>query len=226
MIVTDFLKAVGQISDWRFLRIILFSIVLSGFFLTGTVWVLQLLVPDQITLPFIGDVSWLSKWISNIAFWGMMVLSIFLMIPIASILIGFMLDPIAAAVERKHYADLEQPAARPVLEQVIDASKFMGLLICLNVLALIIYFSSTLLAPIIFWVINGILLGREYFQLVAMRRLGRQGANALRRRHRVRIWFAGILMATPLTIPVINLLIPVLGVATFTHMYHRLNRSV
>jgi CysZ protein len=29
-------------------------------------------------------------------------------------------------------------------------------------------------------------------------------------------------MAVPLSIPLINLLIPVLGAATFTHLYHRL----
>jgi hypothetical protein len=29
-------------------------------------------------------------------------------------------------------------------------------------------------------------------------------------------------MAAPLSIPVVNLLVPVLGVATFTHIFHRL----
>ena len=37
------------------------------------------------------------------------------------------------------------------------------------------------------------------------------------------IWLAGTLMAAPLSIPLVNLLvIPVLGVATFTHIFHRL----
>jgi CysZ protein len=31
-------------------------------------------------------------------------------------------------------------------------------------------------------------------------------------------------MAAPLSIPLINLVIPVLGVATFTHLFHRLAR--
>ena len=35
-------------------------------------------------------------------------------------------------------------------------------------------------------------------------------------------WLAGTLMAAPLSIPLVNLLVPVLGVATFTHLFHRL----
>ena len=72
---------------------------------------------------------------------------------------------------------------------------------------------------------NGYLLGREYFMLVASRRLGRDGARAMRKAYSLRIWAAGVLMAAPLSIPLINLAIPVLGVATFTHMFHRLNRQ-
>ena len=30
-------------------------------------------------------------------------------------------------------------------------------------------------------------------------------------------------MAIPLTIPVMNLIIPIIGVAAFTHLFHRLN---
>jgi len=78
------------------------------------------------------------------------------------------------------------------------------------------------LTPFIFFGLNGFLLGREYFQIAAMRREGRQGAKALRRKHIGQIWFAGVLMALPLTIPIFNLIIPVLGAATFTHLYHRL----
>lgn len=81
------------------------------------------------------------------------------------------------------------------------------------------------LAPLIFLALNGFLLGREYFQLIAARRLGRAGARALRRRHAATIWLAGALMALPLLVPVVNLLVPVIGAATFTHLYHRLPKG-
>ena len=47
-------------------------------------------------------------------------------------------------------------------------------------------------------------------------------AKRLRRRHAGTIWMAGVLMAVPLSVPLLNLLIPILGAATFTHLYHAL----
>ena len=47
--------------------------------------------------------------------------------------------------------------------------------------------------------------------LAAMRRVGRVRAKQMRREHMGRIWLAGTLMAMPLTIPLINLIIPILG---------------
>jgi uncharacterized protein involved in cysteine biosynthesis len=95
-----------------------------------------------------------------------------------------------------------------------------------NLLALAVYLFAGPLAPVVFWVVNGYLLGREYFTMVAMRRVGRAGARALRRRHAGEIWLAGTLMAAPLSVPLVNLLIPVLGAATFTHLFHRLQARV
>jgi CysZ protein len=47
----------------------------------------------------------------------------------------------------------------------------------------------------------------------------------MRRRNRWTLWAAGTLMAVPLSVPILNLVIPVLGVATFTHIYHKLAAS-
>jgi len=77
-------------------------------------------------------------------------------------------------------------------------------------------------APFIFYGLNGFLLGMEYFTLAAIRRVGRAKAREMRRRHLPTIWLAGILMALPLSVPLVNLLIPILGAATFTHIYHRI----
>jgi uncharacterized protein involved in cysteine biosynthesis len=90
-----------------------------------------------------------------------------------------------------------------------------------NLLALLSYLVLAPLAPLIFWTVNGVLLGREYAQMVALRRLPRVEANAFRRRNRLRIWAMGVVMAVPLTIPVVNLLVPVIAAAAFTHLYHR-----
>jgi len=60
--------------------------------------------------------------------------------------------------------------------------------------------------------------------VVAMRRIGRRAAKDMRRKHGALIWMAGVLMAVPLTVPILNLVVPIIGAATFTHIYHRLDK--
>jgi len=212
-------------SDPRFRRILLTGVGVTIALLAGATWGVQLLLPDTVSLPWFGEISWLSSLLSGFVLISMIGLSVFLMVPVASLFTGLFLEQVADAVEEKHYAHL--PAADKVSfsDALIDSLKFFGLLIAVNLLAIVIYLLSTVLAPVIFWIVNGILLGREYFQLVAMRRLGRKGANALRKKHRPTIWLAGFLMAVPLSVPLVNLFIPVLGVAVFTHIFHKLNKS-
>ena len=143
-------------------------------------------------------------------------------LPVAAGVVGFFLDEVAAAVEARHYPDLPPVLALGLSQQVLDSLRFMGLVIAVNLGALIIYLLAPPLAPFVFVLVNGFLLGREYFQLVAARRLGPEGARTLARRHFWRLWLGGTLMAAPLTIPLLNLLVPILGVAVFTHQYHRL----
>ena len=90
-------------------------------------------------------------------------------------------------------------------------------------MALVLYAFFPPFAVFIFWGMNGFLLGREYFTLAAMRRVGREGAILLRRKHMGTIWAAGILMAMPLSLPLVNLVIPIIGAATFTHLFHKLD---
>ena len=222
MIFGAFFKALGQIGDPAFRGVLLRGIGLTVALLAAMTVGLQWLLPDTISLPWFGEVVWVSRLLSGFALIAMFGLSIVLMVPVASVFTGFYLERIADAVEQKHYPELAPAQKIGAADIATDTLKFLGLMVVVNVLALIIYLLSTVLAPVIFWIVNGLLLGREYFQMVAMRRVGRHGADALRRKHFLIIWAAGVLMAVPLTVPFVNLIIPVLGVATFTHLYHRL----
>ena len=185
------------------------------------VWVLGLFLPDTITLPWIGEIG-LGVALSVGSFFVMIALSVFLMVPVASAFTGLFLDEVAEAVEDRHYPALPTAPRQSLSDTVLDSLGFLGVLIAANVVALALYLLLNIAAPLIFWALNGFLLGREYFQMIAMRRLGREGAKAARKRHMGAIWVAGAVMAVPLSIPLVNLLIPVLGVATFTHMFMRL----
>lgn len=225
VIFSSFLAALGQLGDPRFRWVFLQGVGLTVLLLMGlyafAFWGIAWLVPDAVTLPFIGQIGLSDTLVS----WGsllvMLVLSIFLMVPVASAFTGIFLDDVADAVEAKHYPHLPPAPTVGLAENIRESLGFLGVIVIANALALVLYFTP--LAPIVFYGLNGFLLGREYFRMIAVRRLGRTEASKAYRRNLFTIWIAGTMMAVPLTVPLLNLVVPILGVATFTHIFHRLN---
>ena len=227
MIFSDFLKAVGQLPDRRFQGVLWLGIGLTLALLVaiyaGLVWLIQLTVPDTLSLPWIGEIGGIDSLLSIGAIPVMLILSVFLMVPVASVFMGLFIEWISEAVEAKHYPHLPPAKGLGLWEGLRDALGLFVVLILLSLLTLVASLFLGPFGPIFAALVNGFLLGREYFTLAAARRIGLEAARSLRQRHSLQIWLAGTLMALPLAIPVVNLLIPVLGVATFTHMYHRLS---
>lgn len=227
MIFDAFAKAISQLSDPRFRRVVGMGVGLTLLALLAVYavvfWLVGWTVGDGITLPWIGTITWaanLASWASVVLMLG---LSVFLMVPIAQAVQSLFLDDIAQAVEDRHYPALPPAPRTPMGDALMDGLQAFGVMIGANIAALALYLALPPLAPFIFYGLNGFLLGREYFQVAAMRREGRAGALRLRRQHLPTLWAAGVLMAVPLTIPLVNLLVPVLGAATFTHIYHRVS---
>lgn len=224
MIFAAFAKTLGQLGDPRFRRVLWLgiglTIVLLAMAYVGFLWFLQWILGPSSTLPVVGEVT----WVNDLATWAsllfMIVLSVFLMVPVASAITSMFLDDVAHAVEDKHYPHLPAATSVPFGDAVKDTVNFLGIIIAANLLALVVYAIFSPFAPFIFWALNGFLLGREYFTLAAIRRVGRAGAKQLRRKHMGTIWLAGTLMAIPLSVPLMNLAIPILGAATFTHIFH------
>ena len=229
MILSSFLAALGQMGDPRFRRVLGLGIVLTLALLVGMttafVWLINSLAGGSAFVDILGEVRWLNDLISWGSFFLISFLSIFLMVPVASAITSMFLDEVAQAVEDKHYPQLPKVPPVPFGDALRDTINFLGVLIGANILALFLYAIFSFAAPFIFWALNGFLLGREYFMLAAMRRVGRDQAKILRKQHVGVIWVAGILMAMPLSIPLLNLFIPILGAATFTHLYHRISAS-
>ena len=228
MILSAFLKAIGQLPDPRFRRVLWLGVGLTLALLAGIyallLWLISLVAGDPVTLPWIGPVNWIDNALGWGSLAGMLVASIFLMVPVASAITSLFLDTVAEAVEDRHYPALPRVPGTSLMDGLRDGIGFFGVLVGLNLAAFALYLMFPPAAPFIFYGMNGWLLGREYFQVAALRREGREGAAALRRRHAGTIWAAGVLMALPLSIPLVNLFVPVVGAATFTHLYHRLTR--
>ena len=176
MILASFFAALGQLTDARFRGVLLtgvgLTLALLIAFSVAFVWFIGWAVGDAVTLPLIGEVT----WVNDIASWGgalvVIVLSTFLMVPVASGVTSMFLDQVAQAVEDEHYPQLGPALPVPFLDALKDSIGFLAVLIGANLLALVLYIMFATFAPLIFWGLNGFLLGREYFTLAAMRRIG------------------------------------------------------
>ena len=216
--------ALAQIGDPRFTRVLLLglglTLALLGATYAGVFYLVSWAVGDALTLPLIGEVTWVNDLLGWSSLVLMMGLSVFLMVPVASAFISFFLEQIADAVEDRYYPGLPPVPGVPFFDSLRDAAGFLIVILAVNLAALLLYLIFAPLALFIFWGVNGFLLGREYFTLAAMRRVGRDRARQLRRRNMATIWIAGVLMAVPLTVPILNLIVPIVGAATFTHLFH------
>lgn len=228
MIFASFSRALGQWSDARFRRVVLLGVSLTLALLVALyalmIGAIQWLVPETTDLPLLGPVGGLDTLLSIGSIFLMLLASVFLMVPVASAFTGIFLEDVVDAVEDRHYPTLPDARPQTLPEGLIGAVNFFGIALGANLIALFLWPFAGPLVPVLFWGLNGYLLGREYFTLVAQRRVGRDQARALWRANKTRLWGAGVLMAAPLSIPVLNLFIPVFGVATFAHLFHRLNR--
>ncbi len=224
--ITSFGKTLTQIGDPRFRRVLFKGIGLTFVLLiavyTAFLMFLNWIGAGQTVQELLGNISWVGDLFTFASLFLMIALSIFLMIPVASAITSLFLDEVADAVEDKHYPELPDVPRVSFSEGLKDSVNFLGFLIAANIFALVLYAIFPPFSLFIFWGLNGFLLGREYFQLVAMRRVGRAEAKRMRKKHMGTIWLAGTLMAMPLVVPLLNLVIPILGAATFTHLYHQL----
>lgn len=133
-------------------------------------------------------------------------------------------DRVAQAVEERHYTGLAPAQSQPLGEMVGDALRFAGLSIGLNLLALPLYLVLPGLNLMIFYALNGYLLGREYAEMAGLRRMDRAQMKAFRRANRGALFLGGVMIAALSTIPVLNLTTPVVATAFAVHEHERLRR--
>ncbi|BAB51807.1 cysteine biosynthesis protein CysZ [Mesorhizobium erdmanii] len=170
----------------------------------------------QTLLPGIPSwAGWLGGIIAAIALaFGMALL----VAPVTAVIAGLFLDDVAEVVERTDYPRDPVGRAMPALRSLLLAIKFLGVVILGNILALML-----LLVPGIniaaFFIVNGYLLGREFFEFAAMRFRPEDQARALRRQYAGTVFLAGLVIAAFLAVPLLNLLTPLFAAAMMVHLH-------
>lgn len=173
------------------------------------------------TSGFAPHAAWTAlAWVLTIiASLGIVTGAVFLMPAVTAFVGSFFVDEIAEVVERRHYP-AAQGRALPFFRALIEGLKTA-------LLALVVYFFALPfvlfagLGFVILFLANAYLLGREYFELAAMRYYPPAEAKALRKANATYVFLAGLAVAAFVAIPVVNLATPIFAMAYMVHVHRR-----
>jgi uncharacterized protein involved in cysteine biosynthesis len=225
-------KALGQIFSPPFRSVLLKSIGLAVGFL-----VLIGIALDRLLLWLTGaGGQWLETSFGALVHWpvvalgwilafavglGLFLGAIFLMPAVTSLVAGFFADEIAEHVEAEHYPADPPGATLSLMVAVVEGMKIALLSFIVYLVALpFLLFAGA--GAVLFFLATAYLLGREYFELAAMRFHPVAEAKALRRAHAGTVFVAGLFIAAFVSVPLLNLATPLFGMAFMVHMHKQL----
>ncbi len=171
------------------------------------------------------DITTWAPWVTGLVT-SMLILFTFRIVAI--LILWVFADDIVDAIEWEYYSHEAVSAAKPSnIESLLVGLRALLRAIIYNILAIPLYILALLTfigAPMVFTVINGILLGRELEEMVALRHKNHirlQGQENPYELGKIRRLLLGLLMNMALLIPFVNLVIPVIAASMATHMMHR-----
>ena len=214
--IRAFSKAIGQLSDPR-IRSVIGKSVLSAALIFALLFIG---IGWTIANTAFFEIGWVETTVDVLGGLATFVLALILFPGIVSALISVLLEDVADAVEQRHYPSIGPPISLSWGQIATTSLRLILLTVALNLLALPFY-----LIPgvnlVAYYTVNGYLLGREFFEIVALRRLDQDSATALYKKHKTVIWLTGATTAFLFTIPVVNIIAPVIGAAAMVHIFHK-----
>lgn len=220
--IRAFIRAVGQLGDPRIRKLVLISLAATVVIYAVLFAVLWWVLFSTEVLTGLPGWETALDWLGAVA---VPILALLLFPAVVSLSLGALLDGVVDAVEDRHYPTLPPAREQPVAEVVLTTVRFAAVAVAVNLLALPFYIIGIFVGGVglvVFYAVNGYLLSREYFELVAVRRMDSRSARNLYKSNIGSLWLAGALTALLLTIPFVNIVAPVVGVAAMVHIVNRL----
>jgi uncharacterized protein involved in cysteine biosynthesis len=209
-----FSKGISQLNDRATRKVLGLCIGSALAAFAALLWIVGFLL----TATVLFSAGWLETVVDLLGGLAALVLTWFLFPGVISVLVGLFLEKIAEAVEARHYPGLPPADGLTLTATLVTMLRYLGALVFLNLL-LLPFLLFPPVFPFVFYTVNGYLLGREYFELVALRRVGPADMRRLRKANRGRLFVAGVVVTLLLTIPVVNLLAPVVATAAMVHLF-------
>ena len=112
----------------------------------------------------------------------------------------------------------------PPMRAIVEGVKIASLAVLVYLVAVpFLLFAGV--GAVIFFLATAYLLGREYFELAAMRYRPVDEAKRLRRKHQSTVFAGGMLIAAFVSIPIVNLATPLFAMAFMVHMHKRMTED-
>ena len=191
--------------------------LLSWFATYGEGWAVAMLGPGAHT-P-LNVVAWI---LSIAAGLGIVLGGILLMPAITSLLASIFVDEVADHVEHEYYPAERPGIALPLTLSVTEGIKTALLTILVYLIALPFVFLAGA-GFLVFFIATAWLLGKQYFELAAMRFRSPAEARLMRRDNAATIFIAGLIIAAFVSIPIVNLATPLFGMALMVHLHKQLS---
>ena len=218
--IAAFAKAVAQIADPAVRGVLWIGVAIAVAVFAALWTAVYALLAGTETFAW----AWLERAFDFLGGVAAVALTWLLFPGVISAATALLLERVAKAVEHRHYPELGPAAGVPATAALVAAVRFLAITLGLNIV-LLPFLLIPPVFPFVFYGVNGYLLGREYFELVALRRLGAREARALRLARRGPLILAGALVAVLLTIPVVNLVAPVVATAAMVHLFEAWRRA-
>ena len=180
----------------------------------------------------IGLAAWLAgwaaaggpEWLSWITQAGGAAAGVFLgwwlFLPVALGIAAQFTDSVAGAVERRHYPGLAAPSGASALAQAGYGVWFGVKLLALQLLLLPLFFIP-FLGALLALLISAHGLGAGLLREVALRRMNLAHSRIAWQRLRWQGWMLGLALALMAMVPVLNLFVPIIGIAAAAHLLIR-----
>lgn len=207
--------AFGQMGDPAFRRPLILGVL-------GAALVLALLAWAAIEAA--GWAAGGSGWLSWVAATGGGIAALFLawwlFLPAAVAIASQFIEPVAAAVERRHYPGLPPARGSSAAAQIAFGLGF-GLKLLILQLVLLPLIFIPVVGMVLALAISAYALGAGMVVQTAMLRLDPRAAKAAWRARRRPGWGLGLALAGLAMVPLLNLVVPVIGTAAAVHLLRR-----
>ena len=215
-------NTVAQLSEPSLRKILFYSVLLalaSIVICSGLGWVLL----DHFSLLGFGFLDSFLPWIGA----SLIIVMGLVFFPSTIMLVASLFsDRIIRAVEEKYYPENIGTVHVPLTSSIKTSLTLIVIASIVNICLLPFYALGMILPGlsfIIFYLGNGYLLGRELFETVAQRHLPANDARKLRKQYFLKVLIGGGLITFLATLPLVNLLAPIIGTVLMVHFYHNFN---